>query len=212
MSKRTRVLDTARGRVADLQVEVVNGDGTYAVLALASSAEAAAGTSEELAVTPKGLADLAAGFVPAASTTVQGKVELATDAEVQTGTDTGRVVTPAGLAACTSTDARKGVVELATDSEAIAVTDAARAVTPHGLGAALAKLFVISFTGSNLAGACTATGVAVNDVLFGVAGLTEVGQVDSKFEAVVSVVNQIQQSAAEDLSTKNFLALVYRPS
>lgn len=176
MSKRTRVIDTARGRVADLQVEIVNGDGTFAVAAVATSAEAAAGTSEELLVTPKALADLAAGFTPAASTTVQGKVELATDAET------------------------------------IAVTDAARAVTAHGLGTALAKLFVISFAGSNLAGACTATGVAVSDVLFGVAGLTTVGQVDSKFEAVVSVADQIQQSAAEDLSTANFVALVYRPS
>lgn len=106
----------------------------------------------------------------------------------------------------------KGKVELATDSETVAVTDAARAVTPHGLGASLAKLSQISFTGSNLAGACTATGVAVGDVIFGVAGLTDMGQMDSKFEGVVSVNDQIQQTAAENLSAKNFVALVYRPS
>jgi len=99
-------------------------------------------------------------------------------------------------------------VELATDAESVAVTDVQRAVTPHGLGAALAKLFPISFTGSNLAGACTATGVAVGDVLFGIAGLTDMGQMDSKFEAIVTVADQIQQTAAENLSAKNFVALV----
>jgi hypothetical protein len=107
---------------------------------------------------------------------------------------------------------RKGFVELATDAESYAVTDSTRAVTPHGLGAALAKLYVISFAGKNGAGACTATGVAVNDVIFGVAGLTTVGQLDASFEAVVTVANQIQQLAAGDLSTKNFLALIYRPA
>lgn len=40
--------------------------------------------------------------IPAASTTVQGKVELATSAETTTGTDTTRAVTPAGLAAAIS--------------------------------------------------------------------------------------------------------------
>lgn len=39
------------------------------------------------------------GSVPAASTTVAGKVELATNAEAITGTDTARAVTPAALAA-----------------------------------------------------------------------------------------------------------------
>src|SRR5690242_9749174 len=40
--------------------------------------------------------------VPAASTTVQGKVELATDAEAITGTDTVRAVTPHALTAAQS--------------------------------------------------------------------------------------------------------------
>ena len=40
-----------------------------------------------------------AGAVPAASATVQGKVELATDAEAITGTDAVRAVTPANLMA-----------------------------------------------------------------------------------------------------------------
>ena len=112
----------------------------------------------------------------------------------------------------TATTSVSGIVELATDAEAIAGTDTARAVTPRGLGAALAKMFVISFAGHNGAGACTATGVAVNDVIFGIAGLTDVGQADASFEAVVTVVDQIQQASASDLSLKNFVALVYRPS
>jgi len=112
----------------------------------------------------------------------------------------------------TATTSVSGVVELATDAEAITGTDTARAVTPRGLGAALAKMFVISFAGHNGAGACTATGVAVNDVIFGIAGLTDVGQADASFEAVVTVVDQIQQASASDLSLKNFVALVYRPS
>lgn len=37
--------------------------------------------------------------VPAASPTVQGKIELATNAEVATGTDTSRAVTPSSLRA-----------------------------------------------------------------------------------------------------------------
>lgn len=107
---------------------------------------------------------------------------------------------------------KKGIVELATGPETIAVTDQARAVTPYGLGAALAKCFLISFTGHNAAGACTATSVAKGDVIFGVAGLTDVGEFKSSFESVVTVADQIQQSSASNLSAKNYLALVYRPS
>lgn len=43
------------------------------------------------------------GSVPAASTTVAGKVELATNAEATTGTDTSRAVTPAGVRAAIAT-------------------------------------------------------------------------------------------------------------
>lgn len=186
MPKTTRIHDAQRG-VLTQAVEVINGDGTFDNLQQASAA-------------------------------IMGVVELATSAEAVTGTDTERAITPAALAAAVGTHTpaasttAAGKVELATDAEAIGVTDANLAVTPHGLGAALAKLYPISFTGSNLAGACTAVGVAAGDVLFGVAGLTDMGQMDSKFEAVVSVNDQIQQSAAEDLSTKSFMALVYRPA
>jgi hypothetical protein len=119
---------------------------------------------------------------------------------------------PSLSTAAAATVLAPGIVELATDAETVAVTDAQRAVTPHGLGASLAKLFIISFTGHNNVGACTATGVAVGDVLFSVTGLTTVGDASSSFEAVVTVADQIQQSAVGDLSAKNFMALVYHPS
>ncbi|HQF64011.1 MAG TPA: hypothetical protein PLT26_16050 [Anaerolineaceae bacterium] len=152
--------------------------------------------------------------LPTATTSVSGIVELATDAEAIAGTDTARAVTPHALAAAVpaASETVVGKVELATNAETIPVADYTRAVTPRGLGAALAKMFVISFAGHNGAGACTATGVAVNDVIFGVAGLTDVGQADASFEAVVTVADQIQQASASDLSLKNFVALVYRPS
>jgi hypothetical protein len=149
---------------------------------------------------------------------ISGITTFASDAEAITGTEDAKGLTPKNLPAAViahvpdASTTVEGKVELATDAESVAVTDTVRAVTPHGLGAALAKLFPISFAGSNLAGACTATGVAVGDVIFGVAGLTDVGQADAKFEGIVTVNNQIQQTAAENLSAKNFVALVYRPS
>lgn len=153
-----------------------------------------------------------------ATEVVAGVVELATSTEAQAGTDTERAVTPKGLAdaatgaVSAATTSAAGKVELATTTEAIAITDTSRAITAAGIGAVLGKLFVISFTGNNGAGACTATGLAVGDKVLGVAGLTTVGLAASSFEATITVVNQIQQSAVGDLSTINYLALVYRPA
>lgn len=95
------------------------------------------------------------GALPAASTTVAGKVELATDAETNTGTDTVRAITPSNLEAWTGSaqvttvgtlasgnataivDAASttaaGKSELATATEAEARTDAVRAVPPLAL-------------------------------------------------------------------------------
>lgn len=62
---------------------------------LATDAEAAAATANDVALTPaQGVSS-----VPAASTTVAGKVELATSAECVTGTDAERAVVPSGLTA-----------------------------------------------------------------------------------------------------------------
>jgi hypothetical protein len=106
----------------------------------------------------------------------------------------------------------RGLLETATNAEALATQSTDHAITPANLGNVLAKVFPVTFTGKNLAGACTATGLAVGDRVLGVSGVTTVGIVSSKFESVVTVANQIQQSAAENLSAQNYTALVYRPS
>jgi len=62
--------------------------------------EAEEGESPELYISPQVLADMGAGFVPAATTTVPGVVELATNAEAVTGTATTNLaIIPASLTA-----------------------------------------------------------------------------------------------------------------
>lgn len=180
---------------------------------LAIGSEVTTGTDATRAVTPKALADAGVATVAAASETVAGKVELATTAEAITGTDTARAVTPAGLAAYApaASTTTAGKVELATQAEGQAVTDQARAVTPYALGKALASLDILSFTGAAAAGACTLTGAKVGDVVFGLAGLTDMGGATSKFEAIITVDDQIQQTDNGNLSAKNYVVVLYRP-
>jgi hypothetical protein len=116
------------------------------------------------------------------------------------------------LAYLPATAAHPGLVELATHAEALAGSDTARALTAAALAATRAKTFQISFSGRNGAGACTAVGLAVGDIILSISGLTDMGIASANFEATVTVADQIQQTAAGDLSTKNFLALAYRPS
>ena len=106
----------------------------------------------------------------------------------------------------------RGLLETATNAEALATQSIEHAVTPANLGNVLAKIFPVTFTGRNGAGACTATGLAVGDRILGVSGLTSMGIASSSFESVVTVENQIQQSSASNLSAANFVAIVYRPS
>lgn len=101
-----------------------------------------------------------------------------------------------------------GVAELATDAEAKIGTDTGRAITPANLAAVLLNCKVLSFTGSNLAGACTLTGAAVGDKVIGLTGLSAVGGADAKFESTITVINQIQQTAAENLSAATFLVIL----
>ncbi len=91
---------------------------TAGIVELATNSETTAGTDTTRAVTPAGVkavadtkanlvhahsgADITSGtvsstYLPAASATATGVVELATVAETTTGTDTTRAVTPAGL-------------------------------------------------------------------------------------------------------------------
>lgn len=78
----------------------------------------------------------------------------------------------------------------------------------------LSKLSLMTFSGRNGAGACTATGLAIGDLLLSVMDIDVgggLGNAGSSFEATVTVNDQIQQSSATDLSTSEFIALVYRP-
>ena len=69
----------------------------------ADNSEAIAGTATNRALTPKVLKDNINNYLPDASETVKGVVELATTAECQTGTDNTKAVTPLGLAAASDT-------------------------------------------------------------------------------------------------------------
>ena len=87
-------------------------------------------------------------WVPDASETVKGKVELATEQETIDGTSAVLATTPAGVTAAIDSldfDSRvsdasetvKGKVELATEQEAIDGTSAVLATTPAGVTAAI---------------------------------------------------------------------------
>src|SRR5512139_4124178 len=143
------------------------------------------------------------------------ELEVATAAEVTTGTDTNKIVTPSALAGASSVTVAAasatvaGKVELATSAETIAVTDQTRAVTPYCLGAALAMLKIISFTGRSGSGAIAVNGVVPGDVVYAVAGLTDMGVANAFFEGAITVDDQIQQVSASNLSAKNYMAFLY---
>jgi len=77
-----------------------------------------------------------------------------------------------------------------------------------GVKLAVAALNFLGFAGKNGAGACTCTGAKVGDKVAGVVNLSDGGSAASSFESTITVANQIQQSAAGDLSTKNFSVLL----
>jgi len=152
--------------------------------------------------------------VGAASATEEGVVELATNAEAITGTDAARAVTPAALAAATTTHVAAasatvaGKIEIATDAEAKTGTDTTRAVTAANARAVLTGIKLMSFTGRDGAGACTAVGAVAGDKVLYVAGLTTsaLGNASASFEATITVNDEIQQSSVSDLSTNEYMA------
>ena len=98
------------------------------VLAIATTAEAQAGTIDTKIITPLKLAQVTA------TETRAGLIALASTAEAQSLVpDATKALTVARLADRTATEARVGVVELATNTETQTGTDATRAVTPAGL-------------------------------------------------------------------------------
>ena len=103
-----------------------------------------------------------------------------------------------------------GLVELATDAEAKAGSSTALATTPANVASMFAGLKFITVDGRNGAGAITATGAVVGDVVIGVAGLTAgaLGAATASFESAITVVNQIQQSRASNLSANDYLVVL----
>lgn len=103
-----------------------------------------------------------------------------------------------------------GQVELATNAEARTGTDTARAVTPANVRNVLTGLKFISVDGRNGAGAITATGAVVGDKVIGVVGITggALGDATASFEGTITVVNQIQQSSASNLSANDYIAVL----
>jgi hypothetical protein len=63
-------------------------------------------------------------------------------------------------------------------------------------------------TGHNGAGAATATGAKVGDVVLAVIDLTDGTTITSGFEAAITVADQIQQTSATDYSLKKLLVLL----
>jgi hypothetical protein len=123
-------------------------------------------------------------------------------------------ITPGNLAALGGSSAFAGLLQLASNAETLTGTNTAKTTTPADVAYALAHCSIILFTGKNGTGALTATGLKVGDIIASVTGVV-VGDVGSKsalFETSVSIVDQIQQVSATDLSTHQYMALVIRHS
>lgn len=113
------------------------------------------------------------------------------------------------LAAAASATAA-GLVELATNAEARTGTDTARAVTPANVRNVLTGIKLYTFDGAAAAGAITLTGAAVGDIVLEVAGLTAgaLGNANASFEATITVINQIQQVDAANLSANDYIVIL----
>lgn len=106
------------------------------VLAIATTAEAQAGTVDNKIITPLKMAQVTA------TETRRGVIALATTAEAQAlAPDDTKALSVARLVDRTATTGRVGVVALATNAQTQTGTDATRAVTPASLASA-AALFV----------------------------------------------------------------------
>ena len=87
-----------------------------------------------------------------------------------------------------------------------ALTIAGSAVTGPKIASAAFLNWVV--TGNNGAGACTLTGAKIGDKVLMNVNITDGTLALGDFEATITVVDQIQQSSAVDLSTKKFTVLL----
>ena len=83
-------------------------------------------------------------------------------------------------------------------------------MTAANVRAVLTGLKFLTFTGVAQAGPITITGAAAGDKVLYVCGITTaiVGNMSTKFESTITTINQIQQSAAENLTAKDYLAVL----
>jgi hypothetical protein len=107
-----------------------------------------------------------------------------------------------------------GQTTFSSDAEVKAGTVTTKVTSPKTVATAVGMLTAINFVGKNGAGACTATGLKVDDVILSVTGVAaaDVGDKSTLFESVVTVADEIQQSSASNLSTKVYTALIKRMS
>jgi hypothetical protein len=138
----------------------------------------------------------------------------ASDAQALAESSAAVGVTPANLAALTGTTSQTGILALATAAQVLAGTDTAKAVTAAGVQGAINKMDTLVFAGKNLTGACTLAGVKAGDIVLTVTGIAvgTVGDQSAKFESIITVNDQIQQSSATDLSANLYIALIQRKS
>jgi hypothetical protein len=146
-------------------------------------------------------------------------VELTGDQNVA-----GSIVATAAITAGTTVTGADLVAtdDLTVGDDATITGDAAvggtLAVTGVSTFTGLAKLpaasfFTVVHAGKNGTGAVTLTGAKVGDLVIGAAQIgTTPGDAKSKFETVITVVDQIQQTSATDLSSEQILFILLHQS
>lgn len=81
-----------------------------------------------------------------------------------------------------------------------------------GTALAVSSLRMLTGQGHNLAGAATLTGAKVGDKVVGVSNVTDHVTASASFESTITVADQIQQSAAVDLSAKTIIVVLVAKS
>jgi hypothetical protein len=149
--------------------------------------------------------------------TVAGQTISSSGVIGATGAVTATTINASGLvaaAAALTVGTTLGVTGAATLSSTLGVTGATTlpaATTIGGKTPMTGSDYSVVQAGKNGAGALTLTGAKVGDTVTAIANLTTPGDLKSSFEATITVINQIQQSAATDLSAKQCLFILHTP-
>jgi hypothetical protein len=131
--------------------------------AKADTANADAGTNDTMWMTPLKTAQAIATLIPAATTSVAGKVALGTYSDIATGTDYTKATTPADVKTAinniassiantavnsipSATQSNQGLVQLATAAETLAGSITSKATHPAGVVSAINSLISTAIT------------------------------------------------------------------